>query len=92
MEKYIPKKNPEMVARVIGKETVLLPIFKSTDEMNCIYSLNPSASSVWQIIDGKRPVGQIIKRICASYAAAPDQCKRKIQRLLKEFKEARAIL
>ncbi|GAG05978.1 unnamed protein product, partial [marine sediment metagenome] len=51
-ETVVLRKNPDMVTRVIDDETILLPIYKTSDEINCIYTLNKVASRVWELIDG----------------------------------------
>ena len=39
-KKTVIRKNPNMVTRVIADETVLLPIYKTSEEINCIYTLS----------------------------------------------------
>ncbi|MBU0878033.1 MAG: PqqD family protein [Candidatus Omnitrophica bacterium] len=57
------KKNKNMVTRKIADETILLPIYKTSKEINCIYTLNKPASIVWDMIDGKTTVGEIKDKV-----------------------------
>ena len=59
----ILKKNKNMVTRKIADETILLPIYKTSKEINCIYTLNKPASIVWDMIDGKTTVGEIKDKV-----------------------------
>ena len=59
----ILKKNKNMVTRKIADETILLPIIKTSKEINCIYTLNPPAAWVWDLIDGKTSVGEIKDKV-----------------------------
>ena len=59
----ILKKNKNMVTRKIADETILLPIYKTSKEINCIYTLNKPASIVWDMIDGKATVGEIKDKV-----------------------------
>ena len=59
----ILKKNKNMVTRKIADETILLPIYRTSKEINCIYTLNKSASIVWDMIDGKTTVGEIKDKV-----------------------------
>ena len=57
------KKNKNMVTRKIADETILLPIYKTSKEINCIYTLNKPASIVWDMIDGKTTIGEIKDKV-----------------------------
>ncbi|MBU1523049.1 MAG: PqqD family protein [Candidatus Omnitrophica bacterium] len=57
------KKNKNMVTRKIADETILLPIYKASKEINCVYTLNKPASIVWDMIDGKTSVGEIKDKV-----------------------------
>ena len=59
----ILKKNKNMVTRKIADETILLPIYRTSKEINCIYTLNKPASIVWDMIDGKTTVGEIKDKV-----------------------------
>jgi hypothetical protein len=89
--KSVLGKNPNMVTRVIGDETILLPIYKTSDEINCIYTLNKVASRVWEMFDGKKTLGQIKKHILKEFDTTPREVDKEIQKLLKDLKEIKAI-
>ena len=59
----ILKKNKNMVTRKIADETILLPIYRTSKEINCIYTLNKPASIVWDMIDGKTTIGEIKDKV-----------------------------
>jgi hypothetical protein len=91
-EKKALKKNPDMVTRVIDNETILLPLYKSSDEINCIYSLNKAASAVWNLIDGKTTLSDIKKKVLAKFDATPEEAGKKMQELLKDLKAIKAVV
>lgn len=84
-------KNQEMVTRVIDDETILLPIYKTSDEINCIYTLNKAASRVWQMCDKNKTLTQIKKEILDEFDATKEEVDEKIEELFKDFKEIKAI-
>lgn len=90
-ENKILRKNPDMVTRVIEDETILLPIYKTSDEINCIYTLNKVASRVWEIIDGKKSLGKIKKNILEEFETTPKELDKELNKLLKDLKEIKAI-
>ncbi len=85
------RKNPDMVSRVIDNETILLPIYKSSDEINCIYTLNKVASSVWELINGKRTLPQIKQQILKNFDATSSEVDREMNKFLKDLREIKAI-
>lgn len=84
-------KNPDMVSRVIADETILMPIYKSSDEINCIYSLNKVASGVWDLIDGKRTLEEIKKEVLKKFDTTEEEVDKEMKKFLKDLKEIVAI-
>ncbi|MBN1869434.1 MAG: PqqD family protein [Candidatus Omnitrophica bacterium] len=89
--KTVLKKNSDMVTRVIDDETILLPIYKSSDDISCIFSLNKVASRVWEVIDGKRTVAQIKTKLLKEFDATPEEMNKELQTFVKELKEIKAV-
>jgi hypothetical protein len=90
-KKGVLRKNKDMVVRVIDDETILLPIYKSSDEINCIYNLNKVASRVWGLIDGKSTLPEIKEKLLKEFDATPREIDKEMQKLLKDLKEIKAI-
>lgn len=91
-DKAILRKNKDMVHRVIGGETILLPVYKSSDEINCIYTLNPAAAWVWEMIDGKKTLANIKKKALDEFEAKSEEIARKMEKLIEELKQIKAIV
>jgi hypothetical protein len=91
IDKIVLKKNKNMVSRVIGEETVLLPICKGTKEMNCIYTLNKPAARVWELINGKRDVSAIKKNVLEEFDVRSDHLDKLMAGLLKDLKDIKAV-
>lgn len=90
-ENIVLKKNSNMVTRVIDDETILMPIYKTSDEINCIYTLNDAASKVWNLINGKRTLSEIKKKILLEVDATTEEVNKEIKALLKDLKEIKAV-
>ena len=91
-EAIVLRKNSDMVTRVIDDETILVPIYKTSDEINCIYTLNKVASRVWEMFDGKKTVGEIKKQLLKEFNTTSKEVDKKMQELLKDLKEIKAIV
>jgi methyltransferase-like protein len=85
------KKNPDMVARVIDDETILMPIYKTSDDINCIYTLNKSAAFIWDAIDGKKTIDQIKGLVFKKFDSTPGEIDKEMAGLLKDLKEIKAV-
>jgi tRNA uridine 5-carbamoylmethylation protein Kti12 len=90
-ERTVFKKNPDMVTRVIDDETILMPIYKTSEEINCIYTLNKDASGVWSLIDGKRTLGEIKKQVLKEFNTTPKEVDKQMCHLLKDLVEIKAM-
>ncbi len=60
-------KDPNIVARKIAGETVLVPIRQNTGDLQCIYNLNGVAGRVWELIDAQRTLEDIVSIIIEEY-------------------------
>ncbi len=90
-EDKVLRKNPDMITRVIGDETILLPIYRTSDEIDCIYTLNKAASRVWEMFDGKRTLDKIKKELLNEFDTTPGEVGEKIGKLVKDLKEIKAV-
>jgi len=85
------KKNPDMVSRAIEDETVLMPIYKTSDEMNCIYTLNDVGARVWELIDGKRSLAGIKKSLLKEFDATEKELNKELDKFFRELGEIKAL-
>lgn len=85
------KKNPDIVTRTIEDETILMPIYKTSDEINCIYTLNDVGARIWELIDGKRNLGKIKKTLLEEFAASEKELEKELNKFLKDLKEIKAV-
>jgi hypothetical protein len=91
-DKAILRKNKDMVHRVIGGDTILLPVYKRSEEINCIYMLNPSAAWVWDMIDNKTTLSGIKKKAFDKFPTGRDVIARKMDTLVEELKQINAVV
>ena len=90
-ESVVLKKNPNIVSRTIEDETILMPIYKTSDEINCIYTLNKVAARIWELIDGKRSLEKIKKRLLEEFDVTEKGLNKELDKFLKDLKEIKAV-
>jgi len=85
------KKNPDIVSRTIEDETILMPIYKTSDEINCIYTLNNVAARIWELIDGKKSLARIKQTLLGEFDVTEKELNKELDKFLKDLKEIKAI-
>jgi Coenzyme PQQ synthesis protein D (PqqD) len=65
--KSILSQSASVVTRKTGNEYVLVPITNNIADMNSVYTLNETGAFIWEQIDGKRSVEDIIIELTNEY-------------------------
>ena len=65
--KSIPFHSPDIVTRKTGNEYVLVPVANNIADMNSVYTLNETGAFIWDLIDGKRNIEEIISLLTEEY-------------------------
>jgi len=61
------KKSENIVFRKIENEYILVPIVASAADVESIFNLNETGAAVWERIDGKKSLKDIINELQAEY-------------------------
>lgn len=68
---YIAR-SKKVAARMLGGEMMIMSAVDST-----LFSLNETASAIWQAADGETPLNEIVERVvCAEFEVAPAEALR----------------
>ena len=82
------QKKEDIVTRSIADETLLVPIRSQMADMQRIFALNPVAEFIWQQLDGKQKLENILEGITANFniekVQAESDLREFILRLIKE--------
>ncbi|HUX97568.1 MAG TPA: PqqD family protein [Bacteroidales bacterium] len=65
--KSILSHSPSVVTRKTGNEYILVPIANNIADMNSVFTLNETGAYIWELIDGKRDLEEIIKELTKEY-------------------------
>jgi hypothetical protein len=69
-------KDPAMIFRKIGGESLLVPIFHNAADMDSIYVLNEVGSRIWELLDGETPVWEIRDIITQEFEVTPREAEK----------------
>jgi hypothetical protein len=84
-------KEKDFVTREIAGETVIVPVKGDVGDLNSIYTLNEIGTLIWQLIDGKKSVSQIIESIYSAYEVTREEAEEDAVDFLKSLEEAGLI-
>jgi hypothetical protein len=59
--------SPAVVTRKTGNEYVLVPVADNIADMNSVYTLNETGAFIWDHLDGKRTVEDVIGLLMNEY-------------------------
>jgi hypothetical protein len=63
----IPSHSPAIVTRNTGEEYVLVPVINNIADMDSLFTLNETGAFIWEQIDGKKNVRQIVTALTREY-------------------------
>jgi len=87
----IYQKDSNMVYRRIADEYILVPIRQQVADLNCIYTLNEIGAFIWELIDGKSNIKQILKNITAAYDVEEEAAKDDLISFISQLLKIKAI-
>ncbi|NLJ42332.1 MAG: PqqD family protein [Bacteroidales bacterium] len=59
--------SPNIVTRKTGNEYVLVPIANNIADMNSVYTLNETGAFIWEHLDGKKSLREIVDSLTEEY-------------------------
>lgn len=88
----IYSQDPQIVARKIAGEVILVPVRKNVDEYENIYTLNETAARAWELLDGQRSVGEVIEVILDEFEIGRAQAEADLGELILNLVEIGALV
>lgn len=82
----IPQQKPDFRLEQLDGELLLYHPSRTT-----IIYCNPTASLIWQLCDGARPVAEIVSLLSAAYEQPADTLAAEVTATLEEFRQQQAI-
>ena len=84
-------KDPNMVFRRIDDEMILVPIRRNVGDLESIYTLNPVAARIWELIDAKRQVKDIKDAILREYEVDQEKAEKDLLEFFSQLEQIRAV-
>jgi len=79
--------SPSVVTRKTGNEYVLVPITDNIADMDSVYTLNETGAFIWEQINGKRSVEEIIKEMTGEYDIDNDTATKDVLEFISKMND-----
>ena len=79
--------SPDIVTRKTGNEYVLVPLANNIADMNRLFTLNESGAFIWELIDGKMNVEEIISAVTHEFDTDGETAGADVLNFLENLKD-----
>jgi hypothetical protein len=84
-------KSDHMVGRRVMDEYILVPLARSTVELDAIFRLNPVGAFIWEQFDGHTPCRDIIRRLVDEFDVRENQASSDFQLFVAQLESIQAV-
>ncbi len=84
-------RNEQVVWRKIVDELILVPMRKDVADMETLYTLNEVGARVYELIDGKRALREIVNSIVNEFEVTEQQAETDVREFIAQLLEVESI-
>ena len=84
-------RNDRVVSRKIVDELILVPIRQSVADMEALYTVNEVGARVYELIDGKRAVREIVEAIVSEFDVAFETAEADVREFIAQLLQIEGI-
>lgn len=89
----IYKPSEELVARQVQGEFIIIPITSGVGSLeNDIFTLNETGRAVWDRLDGKRSLEEVVKDLSSDFSDPPGKIKKDVLGLAEELLKRKMLV
>lgn len=86
-----PGKRKSVVTRQVVGETVLVPIQRRLGEQHCLYTLNEVGAHVWERVDGRRTLEELIGEVETAFETSREEATRDVSAFVQALLDERLL-
>ena len=79
------------MTRAIAGETLVIPIARATADLESIFTLNPVASRIWELLERPTTTSQLVATIVQEFDVSPADAARDVSEFLDSLRAAGLI-
>jgi Coenzyme PQQ synthesis protein D (PqqD) len=85
--------SPDVVARDIEGEIIIVPLIAGIGDLeDDLFALNETGKVIWDKLDGRRTLGDVISELSAEYQAVEGEIERDVLGLVQELVQRRILI
>ena len=86
-------RSDDVVARVIDGAVIIVPLTTGIGDMeDDLFSLNETGTSIWNLLDGRRTIKEIIATLEEEYMAGPGEIVQDVLGIVEELVKRRILV
>lgn len=70
---HAPRRSEGFVTRVVGDETVVVPVRAGVANLEAIFTMNAVGTAIWRHIDGVATARDLARRLCDEFDVTPEE-------------------
>jgi len=78
-------RSDSVVARVVARETLIVPIRGRVGDLASIYRFNPTGTLVWKLLESPRTIEELTSAVAAEYEVELTDAERDIRSFVSEM-------
>lgn len=86
------RRNPHVVARRVGDDTILVPTGRDAVALRCLFTLNDTGSFIWERLASPSTFSQIGSALVEAFDVTPEKAREDLGRFLEELAGKGCIL
>ncbi len=87
---YAP--SEDIVAREIEGELIIVPLVAGIGDMEDeLYTLNETGRAIWDKLDGRKSLGDVVRGLADEFEAPPGEIERDVKGLIEELLRRRMV-
>ena len=79
-------RSQAVVGRVVGGETLIVPVRAKVGDLASIYSFNGTGSLIWKLLDAPRTVAELAMAVAEEYDVEVAQAEQDVTEFVGEMK------
>jgi hypothetical protein len=79
-------RSQAVVARVVGGETLIVPVRAKVGDLASIYSFNGTGSLIWKLLESPRTIAELATAVAQAYEVEPPRAEQDVTSFVSEMR------
>ncbi|MGA7907676.1 MAG: PqqD family protein [Candidatus Sulfotelmatobacter sp.] len=81
-------RSQSVVSRLIGGETLIVPVRGNVGDLASIYSFNQIGSLIWRLLDIPKSLGELVAEVEQEYEVDSERARKDVEQFLNDMLSA----